>query len=139
MELLDTGNHLNISSAVLPAFLAQPIMHAFSAALLLGACAFQAVVGRPDVSFQARRDAEILRRDASSFLSTEKPIALQKLLCNIGSGGCAVSGAASGAVIASPSKNDPDCKWPLGYYMLSYYVLGQASLILRNRLLHLDS
>ncbi|KAH8899510.1 glycoside hydrolase family 15 protein [Thozetella sp. PMI_491] len=78
-----------------------------SSALLLGAYAFQSVLGRPD-GFRLRREGDILKRDVDSFIATESPIALEKLLCNIGASGCAVAGAASGAVIASPSKSNPD-------------------------------
>ena len=42
------------------------------------------------------------------FVTTESPIALQGVLSNIGSGGSKVSGAASGLVIASPSKSTQD-------------------------------
>ena len=45
-----------------------------------------------------------------SFVATESPIARQGVLDNIGSGGAKVSGAASGLVIASPSKTNPDCE-----------------------------
>lgn len=86
--------------------LAQPVMNAFTSLLLLGSMAFQKVLGRPDLS-QLRRD-ELLRRDVESFIATEEPIALEQLLCNIGSTGCHAQGVASGLVIASPSKSDPD-------------------------------
>ncbi|KAK3314938.1 glucan 1, 4-alpha-glucosidase [Apodospora peruviana] len=82
-------------------------MHAVSSLLLLGACAFQAVLGgRPDLA--ARREAEIVKRDVDSFIATEKPYALTRLLCNIGPNGCAAAGAAPGVVVASPSKSNPD-------------------------------
>ena len=100
---------LNLTSSAYAYGLFQPAMHAFSSVLLLGACAIQAVFGRPD-EVRARREAEILKRSVDSFIQTETPIAWQKLLCNIGSTGCAAQGAASGAVVASPSKRDPDCK-----------------------------
>ncbi|KAK3387233.1 glucan 1, 4-alpha-glucosidase [Podospora didyma] len=81
-------------------------MHALSSILLVGAYAVQTVLGRVDTV--ARREAEILKRDVDSLIATETPIAWRNLLCNIGSSGCAASGAASGAVVASPSKSDPD-------------------------------
>ncbi|KAK3321436.1 glucan 1, 4-alpha-glucosidase [Cercophora scortea] len=81
-------------------------MHAFSSLLLLGAYAVQSVLGRPELS--ARREAEIIKRSADSFLATEGPYALKSLLCNIGPSGCLASGAASGVVVASPSKSNPD-------------------------------
>jgi hypothetical protein len=88
----------------------EPVMHAFSSLLLLGTFVFQSVLGRPDGT-RVRREGEILKRSVDSFVATESPIALSRLLCNIGSSGCAVSGAASGVVVASPSKNNPDCKF----------------------------
>jgi len=83
-------------------------MHALSSLLLLGAYTVQTVFGRPDLG--ARREAEILKRDVDSFIRTEKPYALNRLLCNIGPNGCAVPGAAAGVVVAAPSKSNPDCK-----------------------------
>jgi len=44
-----------------------------------------------------------------SFVAWERPVALRKLLCNIGPTGCAVAGAGPGVIVASPSKHDPDC------------------------------
>ncbi|KAJ9143535.1 Glucoamylase [Coniochaeta hoffmannii] len=82
-------------------------MHAFSSLLLLGTFVFQSVLGRPDGT-RVRREGEILKRSVDSFVATESPIALTKLLCNIGASGCAASGAASGVVVASPSKSNPD-------------------------------
>lgn len=86
----------------------QPAMHALSSLLLLGAYTVQAVFGRPDIS--ARREADILKRDIESFITTERPYALKRVLCNIGPNGCAATGAAAGVVVASPSKSNPDCK-----------------------------
>ncbi|KAM7208589.1 Six-hairpin glycosidase-like protein [Naviculisporaceae sp. PSN 640] len=84
----------------------QPAMHALSSLLLLGAYSVQAVFGRPDIS--ARREADILKRDVDSFITTERPYALRRVLCNIGPNGCAAAGAAPGVVVASPSKSNPD-------------------------------
>ncbi|KAK9422220.1 putative Glycosyl hydrolase, family 15 [Seiridium unicorne] len=42
------------------------------------------------------------------FIETEKPIALQGVLNNIGPDGSLVEGASAGIVVASPSKVDPD-------------------------------
>ncbi len=44
-----------------------------------------------------------------SFIETERPIALQGVLNNIGPNGSMVVGAAPGCVVASPSREDPDC------------------------------
>ncbi|KAK0634696.1 glucan 1, 4-alpha-glucosidase [Bombardia bombarda] len=81
------------------------IMHVISSLLLLGAVASQAVFGRPDAS---GRHSEVVKRAVDSWIETEKPIALSKLLCNIGTTGCAASGAGLGVIVASPSKSSPD-------------------------------
>lgn len=88
----------------------EPIMHAFSSLLLLGTCVFQSVLGRPDAT-RVRREGEILKRSVDSFIAQESPIALSRLLCNIGSTGCYAAGASPGIVVASPSRNNPDCKF----------------------------
>ncbi|KAI1461123.1 carbohydrate-binding module family 20 protein [Annulohypoxylon moriforme] len=92
----------NSSSVILP------IMQGFTSLFLLGSAAFQSVFGLPGVSDQVRRDPHILKRAVDTFLTTEEPIALAQLLCNIGSGGCHSSGVANGLVIASPSTSSPD-------------------------------
>ncbi|KAL2259485.1 hypothetical protein VTK26DRAFT_6826 [Humicola hyalothermophila] len=80
-------------------------MPGLSSLLLLGSCAVQAALGRPEPS---RAKREILKRSVDSFIQNETPIAWQNLLCNIGPDGCRVQGAAAGVVVASPSKADPD-------------------------------
>lgn len=53
-----------------------------------------------------------LKRANSSldnWLSTEASYSLSGVLNNIGADGSKVQGASSGIVVASPSKNDPDC------------------------------
>lgn len=87
--------------------LVQPIMTGLSSLLLLGTYAFQAVLGRPDAGL-VRSNGEVIKRSVDSFIATESPIALSRLLCNIGADGCYTQGVASGAVIASPSKANPD-------------------------------
>lgn len=89
--------------------------------LLAGTAIVQGVLGRPGVAVNGRA-AKCARSDASNFLQNEVPIALDKLLCNIGSKGCASSGAFPGVVIASPSTEDPNCKsctlldtWQIGF------------------------
>jgi hypothetical protein len=94
----------NASAIVVPA------MHALSSLFLLGACAVQAVLGRPDIAARVKREGDIIKRSVDSFIDTETPIAWRKLLCNIGPSGCAAQGAAAGVVVASPSKANPDCK-----------------------------
>ncbi|KAL2195879.1 Six-hairpin glycosidase-like protein [Corynascus similis CBS 632.67] len=83
-------------------------MHALSSLVVLGTCAVQTALGRPGAIPRSQRGGAITKRAVDSYIETETPIAWEKLLCNIGPDGCAVSGAAAGAVIASPSKSDPD-------------------------------
>lgn len=54
--------------------------------------------------------SEIKARDLTSFVTTERAIALQGALNNIGPQGSKVAGAGAGFVVASPSKVNPDCK-----------------------------
>lgn len=46
-----------------------------------------------------------------TWLAAESPIALQGVLNNIGAGGAKVTGARAGIVVASPSKNEPPCRY----------------------------
>lgn len=87
--------------------LVQPIMTGLTSLLLLGTYAFQAVLGRPDAGL-VRNNGQVIKRSVDSFVAAESPIALSRLLCNIGATGCYTQGVASGAVIASPSKANPD-------------------------------
>ncbi|EQL00498.1 glucoamylase I precursor [Ophiocordyceps sinensis CO18] len=111
MELLD--QHMSALSANDTAPPVLPIMHFVSTALLLGAGALQAVLGRSATA----RQGTLLRRSVDSFIDTESPIALHQLLCNIGPDGCNAKGpdgcnskgASPGAVVASPSTENPNC------------------------------
>ncbi|KAI1111228.1 family 15 glycosyl hydrolase [Nemania sp. NC0429] len=87
--------------------LIEPIMYGVTSLLLLGSIAVQGVFGRPEPS-RARRDGALLQRAVNDFIATEEQVALQKLICSIGSGGCNAPGVASGLVIASPSRTDPN-------------------------------
>ena len=62
----------------------------------------------------ARATGPIKRQSTSldSWLATESPYALDGILNNIGANGGNAQGASSGIVVASPSKNDPDCLLP---------------------------
>ena len=53
----------------------------------------------------------IFRRqaDVDAFIEKQTPIAKQGVLDNIGADGERVEGAAAGIVVASPSKENPDC------------------------------
>ncbi|KAL1838780.1 hypothetical protein VTJ49DRAFT_2208 [Mycothermus thermophilus] len=83
-------------------------MHALSKLVVLGSCAVQGVFGLPDAASRSRREAALTKRAVDSFIDNQRPIAWNKLLCNIGPDGCAAKGVASGVVIASPSKAEPD-------------------------------
>lgn len=48
--------------------------------------------------------------DFNEFIAQQSGISLQGVLANIGPEGSKAGGAASGVVIASPSKQDPDCE-----------------------------
>ena len=50
-------------------------------------------------------------RDLNAFVSSEKAIALQGALNNIGPNGSKVPGAGAGFVVASPSKVNPNCEY----------------------------
>lgn len=86
-------------------YVAEPAMHFFSSALLLGSYALQSVLGRPKV--ESHRAT--LQRSVDGFIEIQTPIALERLLCNIGADGCTASGAAPGVAIASPDRVEPSC------------------------------
>lgn len=108
--------------------LIQPIMHLFSSALLIGSVALQSIMGLPathgPASFQARQAS------VQEFIDFESPIAIQQLLCNIGPDGCHAQGVASGVVIASPDKQDPDCKFMTATYLIN----DEADFLLAGRI-----
>ncbi|KAM3431569.1 hypothetical protein NHJ13734_007260 [Beauveria thailandica] len=79
-------------------------MHGLGSILLLGTLVAQKVLGLPGTQ-------HLQRRTVDSYLAAQGPIALQKLLCNIGSNGCEAQSAASGVVVASPSTSSPDSDW----------------------------
>lgn len=64
-----------------------------------------AVLAEPQSPLQTPRATGSLE----AWIATESPYALQALLDNIGADGAKVKGAAAGIVVASPSKNEPDC------------------------------
>ncbi|KFY81068.1 hypothetical protein V499_00141 [Pseudogymnoascus sp. VKM F-103] len=71
--------------------------------LFVGILAIQNVVAYPNSS-----PANLGKRDLNSWIASESTYAFNELICNIGSGGCNSGGVASGLVIASPSKSNPD-------------------------------
>ncbi|KAL4723319.1 hypothetical protein ACLX1H_009809 [Fusarium chlamydosporum] len=100
MDLYNVDDPVSSLSLNSTASLIQPIMYFLSSALLLGSFALQSVLGRP--ALQERQSS------LDSFISSESSVAIQQLLCNIGSDGCHAQGVASGVVIASPDTEDPD-------------------------------
>ncbi|KAI9737239.1 MAG: hypothetical protein M1818_005771 [Claussenomyces sp. TS43310] len=91
-------SELNLTSFI------EPVMHSLTSVFLLGTAA-QNIFAFPS---RTTRDADVFSRSVDNFISTESPIALSDLLCNIGSTGSCASGADSGVVIASPDKVNPD-------------------------------
>lgn len=71
----------------------------------------------------------------ASFIASEVPKSLKGILDNIGPNGTQVEGAASGLVIASPSKVDPDCM-PPDFLLLVALLMKNACLpgILSSRI-----
>ncbi|UNI20086.1 Glucan 1,4-alpha-glucosidase [Purpureocillium takamizusanense] len=123
MEVLDQdfpGLSVNDTAS-----LVKPIMHFLSAALLFGSVAAQTVLGGRVGA--ANRRPLLLKRSVDSFIAAETPIALEQLLCNIGPDGCNARGVASGAVIASPSMQDPDCKTLPPHPSMSSHLAAQQS------------
>ncbi|OHF01446.1 glycosyl hydrolase family 15 [Colletotrichum orchidophilum] len=52
--------------------------------------------------------ANVAAADMNDFISSQRTIALNGVLSNIGADGASVAGASAGIVVASPSKADPD-------------------------------
>ena len=91
-------------------------MHSFYL-LLASTLAVQPIFAIPD---GLARGSDIRKRTVDTFLASESPIVLTNLLCNIGSAGACVSGAASGLVIASPSPTNPNCTFELPLVLFGY-------------------
>lgn len=72
------------------------------------ACVYSAASSAAVINLEPRATGSL-----DSFIATESPIALQGVLNNIGADGADASGASAGVVVASPSKSDPDCVYPL--------------------------
>jgi glucoamylase len=133
LSSLTSSSFFNITSI---AEIIEPMMFSFTSVSAITLLSLSAVFAHPS---QTRH--EILKRDVDSFIATESPIALRDLLCNIGSTGSCVSGAASGLVIASPDRTSPDCKSrsasPRLIGMMWYSIETVADNL--PRLLHVDS
>ena len=52
-------------------------------------------------------------RSLDDFIASESSIALQGILNNIGSAGSNAAGVTLGLVVASPTKENPNCTYPL--------------------------
>ena len=79
------------------------IMHLLStSAVAAYVLCSQAIIAAP---------TELSARDLDSFISSERDVALQGALNNIGPDGSAVPGAGAGFVVASPSKVNPNCQF----------------------------
>ncbi|KAF4444652.1 putative glucan 1,4-alpha-glucosidase [Fusarium austroafricanum] len=76
-------------------------MYLVSSAFLLSSFALQSVLGRPSLVQERQSSVE-------SFIKFESSVAIEQLLCNIGSDGCNSRNVATGIVIASPDTKDPD-------------------------------
>ena len=118
LSSLNPFSNFNITSTV-----TQPIMYAFPSLLVWGSLALQAVLAFPDPTRIKQREAELLKRSVDSFIATESPIALNDLLCNIGSAGACASGADSGIVVASPDRTNSDCMIPLIHCLMFGLIL----------------
>jgi glucoamylase len=91
-------------------FLAHSIAHLLSTTLLIGAAAFQSVLGL-QLQLPSRLPGagriEPLKHPLDEFVESESAIALDQLLCNIGPDGCHANNVHPGVVIASPDRDDP--------------------------------
>ncbi|KAI9643405.1 glycoside hydrolase 15 protein [Ciborinia camelliae] len=108
LSALTSLNSISNFNSTLVLDTVKPIMHTFTPLLLVGSLALQTIYAFSGPSRLEKHNAEILKRSVDSFIATESPIALRNLLCNIGSDGACASGAASGIVVASPDKTNPD-------------------------------
>ncbi|KOS23231.1 Glucoamylase [Escovopsis weberi] len=77
-------------------------MHVLSTAVLVGTVAVQSVLGLGSAN------AASAKKSVDDFIKAEGPVALDLLLCNIGTSGCHSFNAGPGIVVASPSYSDPD-------------------------------
>lgn len=98
-----------------------------SSTSLLAVCSAVSLLGQAFAS-----PSNIRQRDLESFIASERAIALQGVLNNIGDKGSKVQGASKGIIVASPSKADPDCK-------ISSSLAFRNTLADTYRLLYLDS
>ncbi|KAJ4254924.1 hypothetical protein NW762_009722 [Fusarium torreyae] len=106
MDVIDVDDSVSSLSVNSTESLIQPIMYFLSSAFLLGSFALQSVLGRP--AFDERSQVQERQSSVDSFIKSESSVAIEQLLCNIGSDGCHAKNVASGVVIASPDTHDPD-------------------------------
>ncbi|KAF4979540.1 hypothetical protein FZEAL_4308 [Fusarium zealandicum] len=106
MDLIDVDDSVSSLSFNSTSSLIQPFMYLLSSAFLLGSLALQSVLGRPAVDGQSK--VASIKTEVDDFVKSESPIAIEQLLCNIGSEGCHSKNVYPGVVIASPDTQDPD-------------------------------
>lgn len=72
--------------------------------------AWQAVIATPSYGHS----------DLDRFITKQSKISIKGVLANIGADGSRAKGAAPGAVVASPSRSDPDCMTVSPPYCAAY-------------------
>lgn len=76
--------------------------------------------------------------DLDRFITRQNEVSIKGVLANIGADGKRAKGAAPGAVVASPSRSDPDCEFTLfSWEHLLWFPWQFADN--SPRLVHLDS
>jgi glucoamylase len=64
--------------------------------------------------------------DIDRFITKQSDVSIKGMLANIGADGKRAQGAAPGAVVASPSRTDPDCKsdlLPASYVLATGHIM----------------
>ena len=86
----------------------KPILRNITSKWMFGTTTLQALLGNSPTlnTYSSTKPTDSL----GSFIEWERPIALQKIMCHIGSLCLDELSIGPGILIASPSKNDPDCE-----------------------------
>lgn len=66
-----------------------------------------------------------LAQDLDNYIEAQRPLALQNILDNIGPDGVEVPSTGAGFVVASPSKQDPDCELPTPHSFKEHLKFGR--------------
>jgi hypothetical protein len=103
---MDLFNHVKDLYSNGTSFLS-PLLRNLTSNLMLGSVALQTLLGNPQTSTTYRSAKPTNSLD--SFIEWERPIALQNIMCHIGSLYLNEPSISPGVVVASPSKTDPDC------------------------------